>query len=129
MRKLHNPHVCYYSFVYLGIIFKSNGSLKTAMARLLEQGRKAMFRVLTKSRKCNLPIDIQLQLYHSMFAPIVLYGAEVLGFENVNLVEVLYLQFYKLILKVKISTPNCLVYGELGRYPASTFIRGIMIGL
>jgi hypothetical protein len=70
------------------------------MTPLFEQGRKAMsVSVFTKSRKLNLPIYIQLQLFESMVAPILLYGSEMWGFENVNIADVLYLQFYNLILK------------------------------
>ena len=44
-----------------------------------DQARKAMYAVLQKSRKLQLPVDIQLQLFDSMVAPILLYGSEVTG--------------------------------------------------
>ena len=49
-----------------------------------------------------------------MVAPILLYGSEVSGFEKGGVLESLYLQFYKIILKAKKSTPNVILYDELG---------------
>jgi hypothetical protein len=49
------------------------------------------------------------------------------GFENKNSIERVYLQFCKSILKVRNSTPNFLVYGELGRFPLETIVKQKMI--
>ena len=89
---------------------------------------KTMFSVLRTSQKLQLPIDLQLQLCDSMIVPILLYGSEVTGFENSDILEMLCTQFYKIILNVKQSTPNCILYGELGRYPISIQIKSRMIG-
>lgn len=48
--------------------------------------------------------------------PILLYGCEVLGFSNNAILERGPLKFCKL-LQLKQSTPDFMVYGELGRYP------------
>ena len=69
--------------------------------RLYDQARKAMFAVLSKSRKLHLPVDIQLQLFDSMVIPILLYGSEVTGFEKHDILERLCIQCYKIVLKVK----------------------------
>ena len=87
-----------------------------------------MFSVVRKSRKLNLPVDIQLHLFDTMIAPILLYGAEVWGFEKANIIETFHLQYCKLILKVKKCTSNNMVYGELGRFPLDIAIKGRMIG-
>ena len=60
-----------------------------------------MFSVLRKSRKLQLPVDLQIQLFDSMVVPILLYGSEVTGFENSDILERLCTQFYRTILKVK----------------------------
>ena len=54
------------------------------------QARKAMFDVLSKSRKLHLPVDIQLKFLDSMVIPILLYGSEVTGFEKHDILERLY---------------------------------------
>lgn len=45
------------------------------------------------------PISIQMKLFESVFEPIYLYGSEVLGYENLNLVK--QINKYKLICKGK----------------------------
>ena len=73
-----------------------------------------MFSTLRKSRKLKLPIYLQLQLF-GMVVPILHYGSEVTGFENSEVLERLCTQFYKIILNVKKTTPNVMLYGELER--------------
>ena len=116
------------NFVYLGTMFSYNGRFLKNSRRLFDQARKAMFAVLNKSRKLLLPVDIQLQLFDTMVAPILLYGSEVTGFEKHDILERLCIQYYKIILKAKKSTPNFMLYGELGRHPISVLIKSKMIG-
>ena len=116
------------SFIYLGAMFSYNGHFTRNNQRLFDQARKAMFSVLKKSRKLLLPIDIQLQMFDTMVLPILLYGSEVTGFENHSMLERLCLQFYKIILNVNKTTPNLILYGELGRHPVSIDIKTRMIG-
>ena len=52
-----------------------------------------------------------------MVAPILLYGSEIPGFEKSDGLERLCTQLYKIILNLKKTTPNIILYGELGRYP------------
>jgi hypothetical protein len=115
-------------FQYLGTIFSRKGNFGRNKARLVQQARKAMFYVLRKARKLSLPIDILLQLFDVMVAPILLYGAEVWGYEKNDISETLHLEFCKYIMKVKKCTPNYIVYGELGRVPMSVHINARMIG-
>ena len=116
------------NFQYLGIIFSCKGNFNDAKAHLVQQARKAMFIVLRKARKLNLPIDMQLELFDTMVVPILLYGAEVWVFENCNIIENLHMQFCKIILKVKKSTAHCMIYGELGRIPLHILIKARMVG-
>ena len=53
---------------------------------------------------------------------VLLYGSEIWGFENIDIIERVHLHFCKLILHLKQSTPNFMVYGELGRYPISVIM-------
>jgi hypothetical protein len=53
---------------------------------------------------------------NSMVLPVAMYGCEVWGFEKNNILESFCLQFYKILLGLEKSTPNCILYGELGRY-------------
>jgi hypothetical protein len=110
-------------FSYLGVLFNFNGKFYKAKKRIVEQARKAMFSVVKKSRKLNLPVSIQLHLFNSMVVPILLYGCEVWGIENLQILEQFQLRFCKLILNLKASTPNCMIYGETGQMPLELQIK------
>ena len=94
-------------FVYLGTQTSYNGRFQKHNQRLADRARKAMYAVLRKSRKLNLPVDLQLQFFYSIVLPILLYCSEVSGFENCGILEKLCIQFYKIILLAKRSTPKC----------------------
>ena len=114
-------------FVYLGINFDYKGQFFKARNRLLEQAKKASFSVIRKIRKLGLPIDVQLKLFDTMIAHILLYGSDVWGFENCEVIEAYHFKFGKLMLHLKPSTPKVMVYGELGRFPMTVFIKTRMI--
>ena len=52
-----------------------------------------------------------------MVAPILNYGCEIWGLRNADPIEKFHRSFLRNVLRVKNSTPNCFVYGELGVYP------------
>ena len=121
-----NEHVVYGSqsvepvnmYKYLGLVFSSTLKWNAALSSLSEQASRAMFRVLGFNRNFGcLPVDISLQLFDKMVLPILLYGAELWGFEERETIEKVHLKFCKYILGVSSKTPNCAVLGELGRRP------------
>ena len=106
-------------FAYLGVKFSYNGKFTQTKQFLINQARKTMFSVISKARKLNLPVSIQIHLFNTMIEPILLYGCEAWGFESVDIIDRFQLQFYKIILKAKKSTPTCMLLGELGELPLS----------
>ena len=50
-----------------------------------------------------------------MVKPILLYGCEIWGFGNNDVLKKVHLKFCKMILNLKTSTPNYMIYDELGR--------------
>ena len=60
----------------------SNVSFCKNKSKLVNQGKKSLYSILKKSRKLNLPIDLQIELFDTMVAPVLLYGCEVWGSEN-----------------------------------------------
>lgn len=104
-------------FKYLGVHFSYNGSFEVSKKTAIQQAQRAMYSLIGKARRLGLPIDIQLELFDSMVVPILLYGGEVWGCGKLDIVERLHLKFCKFLLQAKSSTPTCMVYGELGRYP------------
>ena len=81
-----------------------------------------MFVILKKSKELDLPIDLQLELFDSLILPILLYGCEVWGYENVLILGRLYLEYLKYVLGLNQSTPSCMVYGETGHF-LSVYIK------
>lgn len=60
-----------------------------------------MYCMLRKCRSLGLLIDIQLKMFVTMVSPILLNACEVWGYGNNDTVESLFLQFHKIILRVK----------------------------
>ena len=78
---------------------------------------------MKKIRALSLPLDIQLELFDKTIKPILLYGTEVWGFGNCDVIERVHLKFLKYIFKLKKSTPSHMIYGELGIFPITVEIR------
>jgi hypothetical protein len=104
-------------YEYLGIVFNFNGSFGKAIKERITPARKAMFGLNEKAVNLLLPPDIHIDLFEKMIAPIFLYGCEVWGYGNVEPLEIFYRSFIKRVLGLHRSTPNCIVYGEVGKYP------------
>jgi hypothetical protein len=104
-------------YLYLGVIFNYNGKFNKARKGLYDKASRAMFALLGKSRKLNLPIDIQLHLFDVIVVPVLLYGCEVWSCETCELIEKLHLRYCKYLLHVNKNTYKNMVYGELGREP------------
>lgn len=115
------------SYTYLGLLFNFNGRFCKARDKLINQAQKAMYALYHKIRNLHIPIDLQLRLFDALVTPILTYSSEVWGFENLSSIEKIHLQFCKKILGVRSSTPNIMIYGELGRYPLETNIKVRMV--
>lgn len=102
-------------FKYLGVIFSRTGSFYSTRKYVVTRATRAMYAIIKKSRELNLSIDCQLDMFDKMVVPILLYGSELWGFENLCIIEKLHLKFCNLVLSLK--TPNFMIYGELARYP------------
>ena len=135
-RSIRNEYIFYYNgelleivtcYKYLGLLFCNNGNFYRSKVQLKDQAEKAMFSLLNKSNELGLPIDVQLELFDKTVLPVMLYGCEIWGYENINLFESFYLRYLKYILKLKKSTPNCMLYGELGVYKIDITVKCRMI--
>ena len=109
-------------YVYLGVTFNYNGSFRKSNSKQVRHARKAMFALLQKSRTLRLPVHIVCELFDKCVVPVLLYGAEVWGCENLCDVEIFHRNLRMLIKTFKF-TPNCILYGEAGRTDMKTFIH------
>ena len=104
-------------YVYLGVTINYNNEFFKVMRKQLDQARKAQFSMLIKCRKPELPIDMQCKLFESMVIPVILYGCEIWGFQDIKMLEISYRKFLKKVLKLRPSISNCMVYGEVENLP------------
>ena len=112
-------------YKYLGIYLGRSGSFVTAKKHIAEQANKALFALLRKINSLSLPFDIQIDLFDKTIKPILLYGCEVWGYGNIDIIERVQLKFFKYIFNLKKSTPSYMIYGELGIMPLSVDIQTI----
>ena len=109
-------------YVYLGVKINFDNTFAKAMKKQLDQGRRAQFSMLIKARNLDLPIYIQIKLFESIVCPILLYGSEVWGFKKIDMLEIFYRKFFYKIQKLRPSTPNCMIYGEVGKLQLQTSV-------
>jgi hypothetical protein len=112
---------------YLGVTFSSTGSFLKARKHVVEQANKAMHLLFTRVNNSDLPIDLILKLFDHTVLPILTYGSEIFGFENLDILERVHNNFLRKITKARRSTPLAFIYGELGRYPISIIVQSRMI--
>ena len=94
----------------------------------VEQARKAMHVLFKRIRNLDIPIDLQLYLFDHVILPIALYGCEIWGFENNQIIENLHNDFLRQIINLRKSTPIYMLHAELGRHPIQINIKSRMIG-
>ena len=114
-------------YIYLGTTFNYNGKFDKARAKQVAQAKRALYGLRSKAQKLKLPIDLQCELFEQLIEPILLYGSEIWGFNKLDQVEVFYRSFIKQILHLNKSTPNSIVYGEIGSSKLENKIYGRMI--
>ena len=111
------------SYHYLGLLFRYNCNFNLSKKLLVEQSQKALYAIYYKIRNIDIPLDLQFKLFDCIVGPILMYASEIWGYENVDMIEKIHLNFLKRALKVRSSTPNYMVYGETGRFPLSVSIK------
>jgi len=119
----NNPIETMKEYKYLGIFFSRSGSFFQAKKHIASQATRALYSLLRKLRPLMLPIDMQIDIFNKTIKPILLYGSEIWGFGNIEIIERVQLKFLKHILHVKNSTPNNIIYGETGVFPVSVDIK------
>ncbi|MEW8542876.1 MAG: reverse transcriptase family protein [Candidatus Thiodiazotropha sp.] len=114
-------------YKYLGIFLSRSGSFITTKKYIAEQANKALFSLFKKIRTLDLSFDLQIDLFNKTIKPILLYGAEIWGYGNCDIIERVQLKFLKFAFNLKKSTPTFMIYGELGIMPISIDIKSKII--
>ena len=114
-------------YVYLGTTVSYNGKYSNAIEKQVTQAKRALFGLQSKKEMYDLPFDIVLDLFDKMILPILLYGCEIWGYEDLQHIEVFYKKFLKETLRLNKQTTNCMVYGEAGRKPLNIIVKTRMV--
>ena len=65
---------------------------------LHDKASTTMYSLIKNGRRLKLPTDIMLKLFDSCVAPILLYGCEVWGYENTDIIAKVHPKFCKFII-------------------------------
>ena len=85
-------------FNYLGLLLTKTGNFKRAIKTLADKGTKAMYEILKRGKFHNLFISCRLDLFNKVVNPILLYGCELWGLSNCDIIERVHLKYCKLLL-------------------------------
>jgi len=106
------------SYKYLGLHFSTKLSIKYALRELAMKGRAGTMQIIKGLMKVNcLQPKLLFKLFDSQIRPMLLYGAEIWGLQDTQVVESVHLLACKKLLNVAARTPNTMVYGDTGRLP------------
>ena len=115
--------VAKHTYTYLGVLLNYNGNFKMAMRKQIAQAKRALFSLLSKARRLQLPLDLQCHLFDTCVVPVLLYGCEIWGFSDLTEIERVQTFFCKYVLKLGSQTANCIARGELGRQRLQCIIK------
>ena len=105
------------NFNYLGTVFNYTGTFALNQETLVGKWLKALNCLIYNTKKYCLSPKVMCQLFDAFVGSILNYSCEIWGFGKCKGIERIHLKFCKALLKVKSSTSNMGVYGELERYP------------
>ena len=100
-------------YKYLGLIFTPKLNWSMVKKTLASQANKALGLLYMHNKRCGgLPVNRNCELFDKIVLPILLYGAEIWGYEYCESIEVVQITFYRYggmnIVKVLISSNNFL---------------------
>ena len=94
-----------YEYVYLGVNFNYNTSFIKGIERHISRDKRAMFAIVTKSRRLSIPLDILL--FDRVVLLVVLYASEIYGHNDscIKKLEIFQKSLHKKPLKAR-CTPE-----------------------
>ena len=96
-------------------MLKYNDTFQVVRKYNVDKAKKALFKLDVLMSKIDLGIDIKILLFDEMIKPILLYGCEVWGHEDIEQIEVFHRNFLRRLLRIRKSAPKAMTYGELGQ--------------
>ena len=114
-------------FKYLGVTISNKGRFMYSIKDNISKARRAHYLQMKHVRNNCIPLSCHIELFKKTIDPILLYGAEIWGFEKYDILEKFRIKCLKSILHLKTSTPDYMVYGELGIMPLACEIKTRMV--
>ena len=106
------------TFKYLGFVFSSTGTFSKGIDNTILSGQRAFYNLSSNLENFDsMFVNTQLSLFNSLVSPVLSYACEIWGFAEAKKIETLHLRFLKKILRVRKTTPSCIVYKECNVYP------------
>ena len=87
-------------YTHLGVTFNYYNTFYKSIEMKISQAKKAMFSLITKSRRLDVPIDITLDLFDKLVLSILIYGSEVWGHSNLKPIYIFLSEFHKATFKI-----------------------------
>ncbi len=119
------------SYTYLGLHLTNTGNHKATAHALTVKASYALSILQHYILHECLSVPTSLQLFRTLIVPILTYGSEIWGPENVSdnhCFEKVQLRFARFLLGVSNKTSNVGVRGELGLFPISIDIKLCTVG-
>ncbi|KAK7108905.1 hypothetical protein V1264_013044 [Littorina saxatilis] len=116
----HNNMYVTNSYKYLGLTLTTKVSIQRCFEDSIVRAKRGVidiFRVLWNIGCYDL--NLFFTLFDTQITPILLYGSEMWGCFDCSNIEKVHMFACKRIIGVSPQSPNCMVYGELGRFPLS----------
>jgi hypothetical protein len=106
------------SYKYLGLYFSTKLSLIQSVSELASKAKARTAQLLRGLWRLGfIQRNVFFKIFDCQVLPILLYGAELWGYQRFQILEKAHLFACKRFLNVAPQTPNSMVYGDLGRYP------------
>jgi len=106
------------AYRYLGVTLSTKVCTNAVLSDLACRGRAAVYRIMRTLRGLvHVSPQVLNKIVDAQIQPILLYGSEIWGMDDCQVVETVHLSMLKQALNVSPRTANTMVYGETGRYP------------
>ena len=106
------------SYKYLGIDFPTKLSFVNCTTSFIMKAKKSCIELLKSLDTINCcTLDIFLKLFDSKVLPMLSYGCELWGVQDITRNERVHTFGLKRFLNVSLHCQNYVVYGDTGRYP------------
>ena len=87
------------------------------LKQLSSKAKSAFCRITRLSNNLNnMSYTVLCKIFDAQIQPILLYGSELWGLDDMSIIESVHIFSLKKILNVPLFTPNIMVYGDTGRY-------------